>query len=133
MKKAIKITALSLVFVMMLAMLASCGAGAPNADPEKAEAALEKNGYAVIGGGSKYDYEGIKDVIIGTKLDLSVSAAKVDIVIILYFDSAESANAVWDEVKKDLEGESDEAEGFIVNKSGAMIYAGTPDAINAAK
>lgn len=135
MKKAIRLLALSLVLVTLVAAFASCGGPAKN--PDDAKAALEENGYvavkseaiAVIG----LSAFGIKDV------DAVVSGSatiddKFETVTILYFEDKDAANEAWENAQKYADDEKDDkAENWVVKKSGAMIYFGTPNAVKAAK
>jgi len=135
MKKAIRLLALSLVLVTLVAAFASCGGPAKN--PDDAKAALEENGYvavkseaiAVIG----LSAFGIKDV------DAVVSGSatiddKFESVTILYFEDKDAANEAWENAQKYADDEKDDkAENWVVKKSGAMIYFGTPNAVKAAK
>ena len=136
MKKALKITALCLVLVMLAATLASCGG--PNADPDKAEKALKENGYTVLHGDADdigIEVKGIKNVLFGMDANIdfgNLSESKVNGITIIYFEDKAAANDAWEDVK-DYAEKDDEYKDVVVKKSGAMIYFGTPDAIKAAK
>lgn len=135
MKKALKIVALALVLVTMVAAFASCGG--PAKDPDDAEAALKENDYVVL----KSDHlatgalalAGVKDV----ESVVSGSATiddKFETVTILYFEDKDAANEAWENAKKYADdNKDDKAEDWVVKKSGAMIYFGTPNAVKAAK
>ena len=134
MKKSFKFLALSLVLVTLVAAFASCGAPAKN--PDDAKAALEDNGYAVLQSdllASALALTGIKDV------DSIVSGSatiddKFETVTILYFKDKDAANEAWENAQKYAnDKKEDKAENWVVKKSGAMIYFGTPNAIKAAK
>ena len=134
MKKSFKFLALSLVLVTLVAAFASCGAPAKN--PDDAKAALEDNGYAVLQSdllASALALAGIKDV------DSIVSGSatiddKFETVTILYFKDKDAANEAWENAQKYAnDKKEDKAENWVVKKSGAMIYFGTPNAIKAAK
>lgn len=136
MKKALRLIALSLVLIMSVAMLASCGA-TPNSDPDDAIAALKDNGYtaakdnAIVPTALKIlGVDGVKTVISGSaRID-----EKFETVTVIYFDSKDDANDAWEKVKEYAEKEKDdEASDWVCEKSGAMIYFGTPNAIKAAK
>ncbi len=141
MKKTIRLIALSLVLVMSALLFASCGA--PNSDPEKALKALKDNDYTA----EKIDDSsftgkaalaalgavGIDDV------DAIVSgSAKIDgefeTITILYFEDKEAANDAWEDAQKYADKEKDDdADKWIVKKSGAMIYFGTENGAKAAQ
>lgn len=139
MKKTLRIIALSLVMVTMLALLASCGDG-PNADPEKAIAALKENGYTAEGLSSD-DLKNIVDLEDATVLKAGVTGFKMsltegsmDAIIILYFDSKSAAKDAFSKVKEAMDATLGEVEiDFTVKQSGKMIWAGTDAAIKAAK
>ena len=134
MKKAIKLLALSLVLIMSVMLLASCGA--PNSDPEKAIASLKDNGYSAakddtwIPAALKILGADAETVVTGTaKID-----GKTEHVTIVYFDDAEDAKEAWEEVKKYAEDKKDDDDSdWTVAQSGAMIYWGTSAGIKAAK
>ncbi len=139
MKSTIKILALVLVLAMTMCVLVSC---APNADPEKALAALKDNGYTAA-----------KSEAIATGLNVALALAKVDAtaetvvsgtmvddeknvqtVTIVYFKDAKNANEAWETVKEYAEDnkKDDEGSDWTIAKSGAMIYYGTKAGIKAA-
>jgi predicted small lipoprotein YifL len=132
MKKAMKLLALSLVLVMMVATLASCGG--PAADPDDALAALKEN-----------DYGAAKDTLVvptALKLlgvddiDAVVSGTNKDgeHVTIVYFKEKDAANDAWEKVKEYAEDKKDDDDSdWVIKKSGAMIYWGTSAAVKAAK
>ncbi len=135
MKKFTKIIALTLVLVMSVVLLASCGA--PAKKPGDAEAALKENGYITT-----YDstvtpnllaVAGIRDVstvVTGTKIDGENS----EHVTILYFKDKDAANAAWEKAEEYANKDEDKEESdWVVKKSGAMIYYGTKEGIKAAK
>ena len=136
MKKTIKLLALTLVLVMTVVMLASCGG--PNADPDKAVDALEENDY--LAGEDKLiiptalkalGVKGIKSVVtgLGEGEDDSIEA-----ITIIYFDDKDAANDAWEKVEDYAnKNKEDGAKDWVVKKSGAMIYYGTPAAVKAAK
>ncbi len=133
-KSIVKVLALSLA-VMMCVALVACGAPASN--PDDAEKALKDNGYVVV----RVDDEGlgglamaafklagidnVATVITGTNGDEAIT--------IFYFDEAADANAEWEDVQKWSDDESDDDSDWVLKKSGKMIYAGTKNAVKAAK
>lgn len=129
-KTIIKITALTLVALMMCAMLASCGG--PNANPDKALESLKDNDYIAekidsTVGLLAFSFAGdVEAVVTGFNKD-------ADTVAIFYYSSAKAANEAWDKVKKEAEEEKDDDSELVIKKSGKMIYVGTKDAIKAAK
>ncbi len=135
MKKAIRLLALSLVLVTLVAAFASCGGPAKN--PDDAEAALKENGYVVVKSDllvtTALSVAGVKDV------DSVVSGSatiddKFETVTILYFEDKDAANEAWENAQKYANDKKDDkAENWVVKKSGAMIYFGTPNAVKAAK
>ena len=134
MKKAIKILALSLVLIMSVMVLASCGA--PNADPDKAIASLKDNGYSAakddtwIPAALKLLGADAETVVTGTA-DID---GKAEHVTIVYFDDADDAKAAWEKVKEYAEDKKeDDDSDWTVAQSGAMIYWGTSAGIKAAK
>lgn len=135
MKKTLRLIALALVFVMSVAMLASCGA--PNKDPDDAIAALEDNGYKaakdnlIVPTALKLlGVDGVKTVISGS----AVIDEKFQTVTVIYFESKDDANDAWEKVQEYANGEKDDkAEDWVCKKSGAMIYYGTSAGIKAAK
>jgi hypothetical protein len=135
MKNALKIVALALVLVTMVAALASCGG--PAKDPADAEKALKDNGYTVVKSDNlataALALAGVKDV----ESVVSGSATiddKFETVTIFYFEDKDAANEAWEDAQKYAdEKKDDKSEDWVVKKSGAMIYFGTPNAVKAAK
>lgn len=135
MKKTLRLVALSLVLVTLVAAFASCGGPAKN--PDDAKAALEKNDYVVFKSDvaltTALAVAGVKNV------DSVISASatiddKFETVTILYFKDKNAANEAWENAQKYADDEKDDkAEDWVCKKSGAMIYFGTPNAIKAAK
>ena len=136
MKKTVKILSLSLMLVLCVLMLASCGA--PNSNPDDALAALKDNDYKAA----------IKDSTITPTILAGLGIADVDCVVsasgikdekfesvtIVYFESSEKANDAWEKMQKYADDKKDDdAEDWVCKKSGKMIYFGTPNAIKAAK
>ena len=139
MKKAIKLIALSLVLVMAVLALASCAA--PNADPDKAKAALEDNGYSVQKLSGKISTAAIS-AIIGEEVDCVLTAQKVDkeaetfdALCVLYFEEAGDADDAWEKAQdyaEDAKEDDVEDSDWVVEKSGKMIWFGTKNAVKAA-
>lgn len=134
MKKTMKLIALALVLTLSVVMLASCFG--PNADPEKAIASLEENGYKAAKDKTVlpivFTGLGIKDVdavVSGT----AIIDDKAEHVTIVYFETAEAANAAWEDMKEYAEKEDKDEEDtdWTVAKFGKMIYWGTKAAIKA--
>ncbi|MBQ8341740.1 MAG: hypothetical protein IJY22_05125 [Clostridia bacterium] len=148
MKKFARILALMLVATMLCVMLVACAAK-PAEDPNDAKAALEENDYKVM------HYEGllletisssigdgVTDVVMGTKGD-------DDMVLIVYFEDEEDAEKYYeklDEERTEEQKEIDEMEDgeekdelqeefdkAVLGHSGKMVWAGTKDAVKAAK
>lgn len=133
MKNVLKLLAISLVLVVMLGALASCGG--PNADPEKAEDALKDNDYEVIVADDKvslafYGLDNLECVITAYSEE-----DEDDAIMIFYFEEKEDADEAFDsEIFEELIEEAEEEdEDIVVKKSGKMIYIGTKNAIKAAK
>ena len=139
MKKAIKLIALSLVLVMAVLALASCAA--PNADPDKAEAALKDNDYKV----QKYEGKistGFISLAIGEDVDCAITAEKYDdeketmeFLCVLYFEEASDADDAWEKAQEYAEDQKDDDakdSDWVVEKSGKMIWFGTKNAVKAA-
>ena len=105
--------------------------------PDDALAALKENEYVAVKSEAlavgALALFGIKDV------DAVVSGSatideKFETVTILYFKDKDAANNAWENAQKYADGEkNDKAEDWVVKKSGAMIYFGTPNAVKAAK
>lgn len=135
MKKALRLVALSLVLVTLVAAFASCGG--PAKDPDDALAALKENEFAaaedklIIPNALKLlGVDGIKSVVSGT----ATIDEKLEHVTVIYFENKDDANDAWEKVeeyatKNDKKDDSD----WVIKKSGAMIYYGTSAGIKAAK
>ncbi len=136
MKRSVKVLALAMVMLTVVAMLASCFGG-PNKDPEKALEALEKNDYTagkdtliVPVGLALLGVDGIDCVVSGTKL----TGDDKGHITIVYFDSADKAKDAFEKVEeyaKDNE-DDDENSDWTIKRSGAMIYYGNDAGIKAA-
>ena len=128
MKKFAKIAALALVVVMSLAMLVAC---APNSNPDKALEALKKNGYTAVKTGALLD--GASSKVSGFKVSSGDDGTKGDYVVIYYFESSAKAKDSCDKVKSYFEDDQKKYDNMVIEQSGAMIYYGTKDGINAAR
>ena len=124
MKKVLSLICLLALVATCLVAFASCGA--PNEDPAEAAKALEDAGYQV----ANLTKDGVG----------AVSAVKgEDKVTIQYFATEEEAEKAYEAFEAELEALEKAAEelGEEVNLeigiSGKMVWAGTPDAIDAAK
>ncbi len=137
MKNVLRMIALSLVLVMSVMILASCGA--PNSDPDKAKAALEENGYEAV----KLEKIAAAAALIATgatDVECMVTGMgkiddKYEAVAIIYFEDADAADAAWDKIQdyaEEAKEEVDDDSGWVCDKSGAMIYFGTKNAVKAA-
>ncbi len=76
------------------------------------------------------DYEGVSRVVRGYKLENDVEdifSGTQKSVRIYYFKDKESANAAWDKFKEE------NGHFEVCKKFGKMLWAGTKDAVNAAK
>ena len=134
MKNVLRLFTLSIVLVMMLSCLASCFGG-PNADPDKAEEALEDNDYTVVVTDNDvalafYGLDNLECVITAFSED-----DEDDAIMIFYFEEKEDADEAFDsKVFEELAEEAEEDnEDVVVKKSGKMIYIGTKNAVKAAR
>lgn len=134
MKKALRIVALALVLVTMVAAFASCGG--PAKDPDDAIAALKDNGYTagedkiVIPLALTAHGVDTKSVVSGTRIE----DGKTDHITIIYFDDKDAANEAWEKVEEYANKQNkDEDSDWVVKKSGAMIYYGTSAGVKDAK
>ncbi len=136
-KTFVKLIALAIVAVMACAAFVSCGLLlGPNADPEKAEEALEKKDYNVLVADDEislklYALGGIEN------LECVITAVSEedddDAIVIYYFKDKEAADAAWEEMEDMIEEAKEDEEDLIVKKSGKMIYMGTKAAVNASR
>ena len=135
MKKFAKVMAVALVAVLALAALVACG---PASKPEKAAAALKKNGYAVE------SVIGSESTLKQVALDATAKAAGLEAgdiiatvmatngdegIAITYFKSASVAKAYWNANKDKIV----EREGWVSKLSGSMVYTGTEQAVKDAR
>lgn len=138
MKKFAKIAAVALVVVLSLAALVACG---PNSDPEKAIAALKKNGYkaakddTVIPAALRLLGVKVDSVVTGTKTSGEGDNAKIDHVTIIYFASADQAKENMSKIEEYAKKNDSDSNGsdWEIKQSGAMIYYGTKAGISAAR
>ncbi len=138
MKKFAKVFAVALVCVLAVAMFVAC---APNSDPEKAKAALEKNDYKALHDDkvipaalTLLGVKGVDSAVTGTKTVDDGDSKKTESVTIVYFSSADAANDAWDEMQKYADDQNkDKDSDWTVKKSGKMVYFGTSAAIKAAR
>lgn len=143
MKKMTRILAVALVLVSLATVLASCAAK-PNQDPAAAVKALEQNHYQILSNDTEalpaeYAAQGVADVtcvVVATRAEANKKGEQqVEGVTILYFKDAAAAKAALSKATDLLNVESSDSLGskYIVKQSGSMIYAGTKNAIKAAK
>lgn len=140
MKKVLSIVAvLALISVLAMALV-----GCVPSDPAKAEANLKDAGYEVMvtkasdGGGAQLMLNAAADgcvtMVTAMKATISNSDSDFDGVVIYYFNDSAKAKAFYEKYKAEYDELSDEEkEGKKVGKSGKVVYAGTEDAIKAAK
>ena len=135
MKKFAKIMAVALVAVLALAALVACG---PASKPDKAAAALKKNGYAVesvIGSESTLKQTALDMIAKAAGLEAGDITATVtatngdDGINITYFKNASVAKSYW-EANKDKVVQK---EGWVTKLSGSMLYSGTEQAVKDAR
>ena len=135
MKKTLRLMAMALVLVTLVAALASCGA--PAKDPDDAVAALKENEYIATKDlivtpnlMKAFGIDGITAVVTGT----AIIDKKAEHVTIVYFASKADAKDAMEKVKEYADDDKkDEDTDWVIKQSGAMIYYGTSAAIKAAK
>ena len=140
MKKVLLVVAvIALISVATMALV-----GCVPSDPAKAEANLKDAGYEVMvtrasdGTGVKLGLNAVADgcvaMVTAMKATISNSDADFDGVVIYYFNDGAKAKAFYEEQKAEYDELSDEEkEDMKVGKSGKVVYAGSKDAIKAAK
>ncbi len=130
MKKKI-VLSIALVLVIALSVVVLCACGGPNCDPAVAKATLKEKGYAAIDVPNYFDVEGVENIVRGK----IVVDNKVDMVTIVYFESADAADDAWNKVREKAfkENKSDDGTDWFVVKKGDMIYYGTKQAIKDAE
>lgn len=131
MKKTLKIVAIMLVAVMSLAVLVAC---APNADPDKAVAALKEAGYDA----NKIPSTGLfgkECYVVGSKTFKDDDGnIKVEFVMIYYYKTNEDAQSDWESIKAEADkSDKKDDSDWEVGSSGKMIWYGTSAAIKAAR
>lgn len=142
MKTTLRILALLMVAVLAVGVLAAC---APNKDPDKAKAALEKNGYTVYKT-SGYG-ENLVSAALGGDADVDctvIGSKKVTVdgkddyigVSIIYYKTTDAAKKAYDEAKaeydKEKEKDADSVKDIKIGRSGKMVYSGNKEAVKAA-
>ncbi len=132
MKNLTRVLALVLAALLLSLSMVSCST--PAKDPEEAKKALENNGYVIL---SYIDDVNELKSILGKDMGLTVYLSATDktyenILYVYYFESASDAKAAYDEAGKQMKRTAEE-EGWVIKRSGKMIYMGTEDAIEAAK
>ena len=143
MKKMTRILAVAIVLVTLATVLASCAAK-PNQDPAAAVKALEQNYYQILSNDTEalpaeYAKQGVADVtcvVVAKRVEENKKGEQqAEGVTILYFKDDAAAKAALSRATDLLNIESSDSIGFkyIVKQSGSMIYAGTKNAIKAAK
>ena len=140
MKKFVKIFALALVAVMLLATLASC---APASDADKAVEALKAEGYTTFRDNTVFPTAfklagySLNVVVTGTKTIKDKDGKDtVETVTIFYFADKDNAEKAYEKVKdeeKDSKKEAGESKWVSATKSGKMVYFGTKQAIKDAR
>lgn len=126
--------ALALVLTVLLLSLSMVSCSTPAKNPEAAKKALENNDYIIL---SYIDDVNELKSILGKDMGLTVYLSATDktyenIIYIYYFESATDAKAAYAEAGKQMKRTADE-EGWVIKRSGKIIYMGTEDAIEAAK
>ena len=149
MKKLLQISALAIALVMMLATLASCSGPADDADD--ARRALIKNDYEVMlvdddneatiaALEQEYDLFGLEEYL--TAMDNEDYSKAENVIIIFYFDetrdakdSMEGIEKLVEDMKKDMKasGVDIDSMDLELDRSGEVIWWGTPDAVKAAR
>ncbi len=129
MKKIISTVLVCILLCGCIFALSACGA--PDSDPKAAAEALEEEGYEVT---LTENTKGYAATIVAIKNN--VKEKKYDYVEIYYFNSEADANKAWETLESKFSAEAEEFDGtdyeIEYGKSGAVIYKGTPDAIDAA-
>ena len=135
MKNVLRLVALSLVLLVMLGALVSCGG--PNADPEKAEKALKDNDYDVEVIDSKIALAllGLSDDVDNIECVIMASSEedRDDGIFIFYFEEKEDADNAFESLEEYAEKAMEDNDDIVIKKSGKMVYFGTKAAVKAAK
>ena len=148
MKKLLKISAFALVLLMLVAAFASCAGPADDADD--ARRALIKNKYEVtivddddptIATLEKeYDLFGLEEYL--TAIDNENWSEAKNFIFIFYFDETRDAKDSMAGIEKLIEEQKKELKDaglkiddmeLELDRSGEVIWWGTPDAVKAAK
>ena len=148
MKKLLKIYAFALVLLMLVAAFASCAGPADDADD--AHRALRKNKYEVtivddddptIATLEKeYDLFGLEEYL--TAIDNENWSEAKNFIFIFYFDETRDAKDSMAGIEKLIEDQKKELKDaglkiddmeLELDRSGEVIWWGTPDAVKAAK
>ncbi|MBR3894409.1 MAG: hypothetical protein IKJ35_04600 [Clostridia bacterium] len=134
MKKTLRILALSIVLVTLVAAFASCGG--PAKDPADALAALKKNDYIAAEDKvilpltfNAMNVQKVETVVSGTK----VTEEGTEHITVVYFEDKAAANDAWEKIEKYAKENAKNESDWVVKKSGAMIYFGTAAGVKAAK
>lgn len=152
MKNIVKIVIVTMLALMLVLALISCGAK-PKLDPKETKKALEANGYDVVmfadGEGDiaeakKLIFEkGYGESKLAVDSDnitayITARAAKGGVIEIAYYKDEASAKEAYAELEKKYESDKkrydDEGIDYFydIGNSGNMIWHGTPEAIKAA-
>ncbi len=143
MKNLTRIFAVAILLATLVTVLASCSAK-PNGDPAAAVKALQENHYQILSNDTEtlpaeYAKLGVADVthvVVATRVEANKKGEQqLDGVTILYFKDAAAAKAALSRATDLLNIQSSDSIGskYVVKQSGSMIYAGTKNAIKAAK
>ncbi len=135
MKKNVRMLAVALSVIFLALALVAC---APQSDPDKAKAALEKNGYTAIK--TNGYVSGVVSAIFGgeSTIDATVTATKdiqdadgnttkTESITIIYYKTSDAAKEAWKSWSK-----ADQEKYEVAKCSGKMIYWGTKAAVKAA-
>ena len=115
MKKFAKITAVALVVVLTVALLAACGY---SSDPDKAAKALEKKGYTVVVVPNVTTLGNILSTVTATKPS--------EVIVITYYTDAAAAKEYWNsDVCKKLRENAKDNEDYSIKRSGNQIITVT--------
>lgn len=135
MKKFAKVVSLALAVTMCLALLVACG-GAPNSDPEKAKAALEKNGYTVTL--QEVNADGVEKMLVASKAG-KTEKDTLGITIQWCKDDAaaekleKEGKETLEETKKLYEEMKEEMPDVVIGRSGKMVWMGSSQAVKDAQ
>ena len=143
MNKYLRLIALSLILVMAVALLASCGKDGnkeadpvPNKDPDEAEEALEDEDYTVRRSTSSFGYSGLEDAIIAKKT-LYYEDTDDEIteeIVILYFDTKDDAKNAYSDFKDLVQSLNEGRKTKLkYGREGKLLWYGTKKAIKAAQ